>query len=136
MKTCGIEIDNNKVVLVCLEKNDEGTVEISKHSTKIALDDHENSSEVRTFLGTIASHLDTIGADSICIIKRQMKGQFAAGGLSFKIEGLVQCYAAKDVVLISGATIKAFLKKNPNSIVAKYKYQQSALNAAFYLMNK
>lgn len=134
MKTCGIEIDNNKVVLVSLEKNAEDTIEISKHSTKLAIADHEDASVVKAFLSTIHTQLDVIGADTICIIKRQMKGQFSAGGLSFKIEGLIQCYAAKEVTLVSGPTIKAFLKKTPNPIVAKYKYQQNALNAAFYLM--
>ncbi len=136
MKTCGIEIDNNTAILVSLEKYDDGTIEICEHSTKLSLAEHEDSTAVKEFVDILHSQLDTIGADSICIIKRQMKGQFAAGGLSFKIEALIQCYSDVEVELIPLPTIKAFIKKNPMSIKAKYKYQENALKAAFYLISK
>jgi hypothetical protein len=136
MKTCGIEIDNDKAVIVSLEKYDDGTIEICEHSTKLSLAEHENSTAVKEYVDILHSQLDTIGADSICIIKRQMKGQFAAGGLSFKIEALIQCYKDVEVELIPLPTIKTFLKKNPMPIKAKYKYQENALKAAFYLISK
>lgn len=136
MKTCGVEIDNKSVIIVGLEMFDDGTFEICKHSTKVSLTEHESSISVKEFLAEVSSKLDAIGADSISILKRQMKGQFAAGGLSFKIEGLIQCYKPLEVNLISPLTVKAYLKKSPNPITAKYKYQQSALNVAFYLSSQ
>jgi Protein of unknown function (DUF3010) len=136
MITCGIEIDNNTAIILCLEKYDDGNIETCEHSTKIALNDHENADSIKEFADLIYSQLNTIGADKIGIIKRQTKGPYAAGALSFKIESIIQCYKGGRVELIALATIKAFLKRNPKSINSKYKYQENALNTAFYLIKK
>ena len=134
MKTCGIEIDNDKAIIVGLERYEDGTIEICEHSTKIVLNDHEKSESIKDFSDLVHSQLDTIGADRIAVIKRQTKGPYAAGALSFKIESVIQCYKGLDVELIASATIKAYLKKNSMEIKPKYKYLENALQAAFYLM--
>lgn len=136
MKTCGIEIDNDSVIILCLEKYEDGNIEISEHSTKISLNDHESAGSIKEFADLVYSQLDTIGVDKIGIIKRQTKGPYAAGALTFKIESIIQCYKGSDVELIASATIKAFLRKNSMGIASKYKYQENALNAAFYLIKK
>lgn len=136
MKTCGIEIDNDKAILVSLEKYEDGTIEICEHSTKIVLNDHENSNSIKDFSDLVHSQLDTIGANRVAIIKRQTKGPYAAGALSFKIESVIQCYKGLDVELVASATIKAYLKRNALEINPKYKYMENALKAAFYLMKK
>jgi hypothetical protein len=136
MKTCGIEIVNDKAILVNLERYDDGTIEICEHSTKIVLNDHVKSESIKDFSDLVNSQLDTIDASRIAIIKRQTKGPYAAGALSFKIESVIQCYKGLDVELIPFATIKAFLRKNTLDIKPQYKYQENALKAAFYLMKK
>lgn len=136
MKTCGIEIDNDKAIIVSLERYDDDTIEICEHSTKIVLNDHEKSESIKDFSDLVHSQLDTIDASRIAIIKRQTKGPYAAGALSFKIESVIQSYKELDVELIASATIKAYLRKNPIDIKPKYKYQDNALKAAFYLMKK
>ena len=136
MITCGIEIDNNRAIIVCLEKYKDGTIEICEHSTKIVLDNHENSNSVKEFNDLIHSQLDTISPIKIGIVKRQIKGPYAAGGLSFKIESLIQCYKGTKVVLVPLPTIKTYLKKNPRTINPKYKYQENGFNTAYYLMKK
>lgn len=136
MITCGIEIDNDTAIILCLEKYEDENIEICEHSTKISLNDHENASSIKEFADLVYSQLDTIGADKIGIIKRQTKGPYAAGALTFKIESIIQCYKGCDIVLIASATIKAFLRKNPKGITSKYKYQENALDAAFYLIKK
>ena len=136
MKTCGIEIDNNTAIIIAIEKYDDGTSEICENSTKIILNEHETSLNIKEFADLIYFQLDTIGANSISVIKRQTKGQFSAGALSFKIESIIQCYKGSDVVLVALPTVKAFLKKNPNPLKPKYKYQVNALNTAHYLMEK
>ncbi len=136
MKTCGIEIDNEKAIIVSLERYDDGTIEICEHSTKIVLNDHEKSESIKNFSDLVHSQLDTIDARRIAIIKRQTKGPYASGALSFKIESVIQCYKGLDVELIASSTIKAFLKRNAMEINPKYKYQENALKAAFYLMKK
>jgi len=134
MKTCGIEIVNDTALLLCLEQKDDGSVEISKHSTKIKLEEHDNSVKVKQFASAIYEQLDSIDADVIAILKRQSKGQFSAGALSFKIESIVQCYPNKDVSIVAPATVKAFLRKNPIHIQARYKYQENALHLAYLLL--
>ncbi len=134
MKTCGIEITNDTALFLCIEKNENGSVEISKLSTKIKLEEHDNSVNVKQFAATVYARLDDINADAIAIIKRQSKGQFSAGAVSFKIESIIQCYPNKDVSIVAPATVKAFLRKNPLPIQAKYKYQENALNAAHFLL--
>ena len=136
MITCGIEITNDKAIIVCLEEYSDKTVEICEHSTKLTLENHEDSHTVKDFVDIVHSQLDTIGADSIGIIKRQIKGNYAAGGLTFKIEGIVQTYKESDVRLIPLPTIKSFIKKNPMNIQPKYKYQENALKLAYYLLKK
>ncbi len=135
MKTCGIEIDNDTAIIVGIEEYDDNTIEISEHSTKLTLTDHESSVIIKEYMDLIHSQLDTLDSDRIGIIKRQIKGPYAAGGLSFKIESLLQTYKGIDVELIPMPTIKAFIKKNPLKTSTKYKYQDGALKAAYYLIN-
>ncbi|MCY1721359.1 DUF3010 family protein [Prolixibacteraceae bacterium Z1-6] len=134
MRTCGIEIVNDTALLLCIEKNENGNVEINRLSAKIKLEEPDNSVHVKEFAATIYACLDEINADAIAILKRQSKGQFSAGALSFKIESVIQCYPNKDVRIVAPATVKAFLRKNPIQIQAKYKYQENALNAAHFSM--
>ncbi|WP_346861688.1 DUF3010 family protein [uncultured Draconibacterium sp.] len=134
MRTCGIEIINDTALLLCLEKTGDGSLEISKLSTKIKLEEHDNSVHVKQFAASIYAQLNILDADSIAIIKRQSKGQFSAGAVSFKIESIIQCYPNKDVRIVAPATVKAFLRKNPVPTQAKYKYQENALNAAHFLL--
>jgi len=136
MKTCGIEIDNDTAIFVGLEKRNDNTIEINEHSTKLTLTNHESASVIKEYVDLIHSQLDTLNPDKIAIIKRQIKGRYSSGGLSFKIEGLIQTYKGMDVELIPMPTIKAFVKKNPLSINPDFKYQDNALSAAYYLLNK
>jgi hypothetical protein len=136
MKTCGIEIDNDKVIIVAIEEYGDGIVELNEHSAKLQLENHEDSENIKQFSDLIHSQLDTIDADLTCIIKRQMKGPYAAGGLSFKIESLIQCYRPKDIKLVALQTIKAYFKKHSQDLKPKYKYQENALLAANFMLKK
>ena len=136
MITCGIEIDNDKAIIVCLELYEDGIIEICEHSTKVVLNNHEKSDSIKDFSDLVHSQLDIIGASRIAVIKRQTKGPYAAGALSFKIESVIQCYKGLNVELIASPTIRAYLKRNSMNIKPKYKYQENALKTAFYLMKK
>lgn len=133
MKTCGIEIDKHEAIFVCIEKYDDGNIEITNDLKKITLLNDENPVQLWDFFDLIKSHLDTINPKEIAIIKLS-KGKFSASSISFKIEALLQLYRGNKIKLIASTTLTAFYKKNHIPLIAKYKYQEPALKLAYYLM--
>ncbi|MDF2433165.1 MAG: hypothetical protein JWP44_2796 [Mucilaginibacter sp.] len=135
MKTCGIEIDKHEVIFVCLEKYDDDNIEITSDLKKISLLNDEDPVQIWVFFDLIKSHLDTINPDKVAIIKLS-KGKFSASSISSKIEGILQLYRNSQIKLIAPTTLTAYYKKNDIPLTAKYKYQESALKLAYYLMIK
>ena len=135
MKAIGIEIDKKRAICFALEKDAEGTY--SNHTGKFKYfeikDDHDNS-EIQNFQSTVHAFFDTINPDFIAIITRQTKGKFASSPLSFKLEGLIQCYAKVDISFSAKATLTAHYKKNPFSILFDNNYQENAAKLAGYLL--
>ena len=98
-------------------------------------DDQENS-EILDFQSTIHAFFNNINPQSIAIITRQTKGRFASSPVSFKLEGLIQCYEKVNVEFISPKTLNAFYKKNSFSIPYDNNYQENAARLANYLLNR
>ena len=134
MTVLGISLEGSTAIFSGLEKTSSEIVTISSKFRKLELKDHLDSKEVQSFLETVHSFFEGIQFDRIAIIKRGTKGSFAASPISFKIEGLIQTYKSKDIEFIAPATLRAFYKKNTNTTVLKYKYQKSANDLAFYLL--
>jgi hypothetical protein len=135
MKTCGIEIDKNEVIFICLEKYDDGNIEITHDLKKLTLLNDEDPLQIWGFFDLIKSHLDSINPDKVALIKLS-KGKFSASSVSYKIEGILQLYREKQIKLIAQTTLTAHYKKNGIPLIAKYKYQESALKLAYYLMTQ
>lgn len=135
MKVLGISLEGSTAIFSGLQKTDSEIIDIANKLKKLELKDHLKSNEVQSFLETVHSFLEENNFDRIAIIKRGTKGSFAASPISFKIEGLIQTYKNKDIEFIAPATLRAFYKKNTNTIIPKYKYQAASNDLAFYLLH-
>jgi len=134
MKTVGIQIDGNKMIIGVIEKYDDGNTELSELSRKLELLNHLDNAEVRNFKDELYSALDIIGATRIAYVVRNPKGQKSASPLSFKLEGILQLYPGLEVESYWPATTNAFYKKNSYKDLIKFNYQDKALKLATYLI--
>jgi hypothetical protein len=136
MKVLGISIEANKAIFSALEKDaNQMITEIPNAPKKLELKDHLDSKEVRSFTKDLHAYLEQQAFDKVGIITRGMKGRFAASPISFKIEGLIQLSPNTEIEFIAPATLRAYYKKNENSVEPKYSYQKDACDLAFYLIN-
>lgn len=135
MITCGIDLQGSEAILVMLRKKGSVIEDITGKFKRISIADDTNFKEVRSFFDTINNHFNTMSPERIAIIKRSKTGPYAAGGMSFKIEGLIQLYPNRNVPLISPLTINAYKKKNNINSAPVNKYQQEAYFLAHYLLH-
>lgn len=135
MKAIGIEIDKKRAICFALEKDAQGTFSNLNGKFKyLEIKEDHNNSEIQSFQSTIHAFFENINPDFISIISRQTKGKFASSPLSFKLEGLIQCYNKVDVAFIAKATLTAHYKKKPFSILYDNNYQENAAKLAGYLL--
>ena len=71
----------------------------------------------------------------IILLRQILKGQFF-NIRPFKIEGLIQLYPNKDVILISPNTLRKFDKDHSPEIKPKFKYQKDSYLLALYLLKE
>lgn len=136
MKVIGIAIDKNKAVFYVLEKkSDETLINLTGDFRFITLKNDTDNSVVRNFQSTIFSYFDDIQPDRIAILTRQTKGRFKSAPLSFKIEGLIQCYEETDIEFVSPHKILSFFKKNEFMLDLEHEYQEKAAKLAVYLIS-
>ncbi len=136
MKAIGIDIDKKRAICFAIEKEAEGSYTNLTGKVKYfeIKDDHDNS-ELRNFQQVIHAFFERINPDFIAIVSRQTKGRFAASSVSFKLEGLIQCYDKTNVTFVAKPTLAAYYKKNPLLIKFDNNYQENASKLAGYLLN-
>ncbi len=136
MKVIGIDIDKTKAIFYALEKDADGNYSNMTGILKnITLNDDTDNSKVREFQSTIFSFFEKIQPDRIAILKRQTKGRFKAAPLSFKVEGLIQCYPKTEIEFLPPTTITAYFKKNEFNFQYEHNYQEMAAKLAYYLLS-
>jgi len=137
MKVIGIEINKKRAICFALEKDSQGTyINLTGQFTYLEIKENQDNMEIKNFQSTMHAFFDSINPDVIAIISRQIKGKFSASPLSFKIEGLIQCYDKVDVEFISPRTITAYFKKNELTVPFDNVFQESAVKLAHYLLNR
>jgi hypothetical protein len=135
MKSIGIEIDKKRAICFALEKDALGTfINLTGKFKYLAIKDDLDNNEIQNFQSTIHTFFENINPDRIAIISRQTKGKFASSPLSFKLEGLIQCYNKINVEFIAKATLTAHYKKNSFTIPYDNNYQENAARLANYLL--
>ena len=137
MKVIGIAIDKAKAVFYALEKKDDDRLINRTGEFKfLTLKNDTDNSAIRTFQSSIFSFFDDIQPDRIAILTRQTKGRFKSAPLSFKIEGLIQCYEEIDIEFVSPHKILSYFKKNEFILDLEYEYQEKAARLAYYLISQ
>jgi hypothetical protein len=134
MITCGIEILGRRAVWVFLERTDEGLRDVSGRRTQLVLEDDQDPGAVRAFCRTAHAWLDEGGPERVGILQRKKAGTFAAGGTTFKIEGLIQLYPALPVEIVAPQSLRAFAKETAPRLAPRFKYQAQAWLLALLLL--
>ena len=134
MKVIGVDIDKSKAIFYALEKDKNGnTINLTGDFKYLTLSDDTNNSRVREFQSAVHSFFDVITPDRIAILKRQTKGRFKSSPLSFKVEGLIQCYEKVDIEFLPPITISTYFKKNDFTLQLEHNYQEAAAKLACFL---
>jgi Protein of unknown function (DUF3010) len=105
MIICGIELSASEARLVLLDGTRAAYTHVAVAPPKIVLADDENPDEVKAFKEAMYAFLRENHVEQIAIKKRNKRGDYSGGPVSFKMEGLVQLYPECDVVLTSPQTI-------------------------------
>lgn len=131
-----MELEGTKAIFYALEKLADGKLQdiTGKFKTVSIADDTDNS-QIREFQSTVHTFFDNVNPNGIGILKRMAKGKFASSPLSFKLEGLIQCYQKCEIELVSPLTLTAYYKNNDFVLDTAHKYQINAARLAQYLMN-
>jgi hypothetical protein len=132
MIVCGIELSGSEAKLAVLEGTKDDFIWKDIKPKKMGLPDDENSAEVRAFRDSIFAFLRENQIDVIAIKKRNKRGEFSGGPISFKLEGIIQLYEDCSIKLLAPITISNINKKrSPQKPVELNKYQYSAFETAF-----
>lgn len=135
MKVIGIDIDKTKAIFYILEEDQYGNLQNRTGSFRsLTLTDDTDNATIRTFQSTVHSFFDKTNPDRIGILKRQTKGRFRSAPLSFKIEGLLQCYEEIEIEFVQPIRVSGFFKKNDFILDLEFDYQEDAAKLAWYML--
>jgi hypothetical protein len=136
MKVVGIDIDKTKAIFYVLEKDANGNIiNRTGEFRYLILNNDTDNSAVREFQSAIHSYFDDINPDRIAILTRQTKGRFKSAPLSFKVEGLIQCYEKLEIEFYPLITISTHFKKNNFDLQLEHNYQERAAKLAYFLLS-
>jgi len=131
MKICGVEIKGSEAIFAVASRATGALEHLPLATRKIALEDDDESANVKTFAARISTFVRENDITQIAIKKRSKKGEFAGGPTTFKIETIFQLLEGCDVTLLSPQTINAQFKKHNFELPAALnKYQHEAYKAA------
>ena len=137
MKVIGIQIDKTKAIFYVVDKDGYDAIKSLKDDCKyLVLKNDTDNAEVRKYQSDVHLYFNDINPDRIAILSRQTKGRFRSAPLSFKIEGLIQCYEEIDIEFVSGPKMNAFYKKNDFDLPLEFDYQEAAAKVAYYIASQ
>ena len=135
MRVCGIELVGNEAIIAIMQLKD-GLYDVPQvRANKFVLVDGINTDPLKKFQFEIAQFLKDYKVDAVAIKQRALKGKFAGGTLTFKMEGALQVLADVNVIVASSSYIKDGLSKAKNRPTAielgLKKFQEPAMLTAF-----
>ncbi|MFP5080117.1 DUF3010 family protein [Pedobacter sp. JCM 36344] len=141
MRSIGIQIDANEIILVVLNRDATGIITQTDGCVKFNIADHTISTQVQQFRDQVNSTFDLIAPTTIGVKMRNAKATATGkvrppSPVSFKLEGIIQLYTKCPIEFVWSQTITAFKKKNGAIPASKNKYQQDAYDIAHYLLSK
>lgn len=108
MVVFGIELKGSDAIVVVVEKANDGQC-IGKEYKKISLNS-TNQDDAQSFRDLFVALIDQYSPSKIVINTRQQKGEYAAGAVTFVMEGILLTLNQVDVISVAGASIRAKLK--------------------------
>jgi hypothetical protein len=137
MKICGVDIKGSQARLAIVEGDGESFSLTESDPKRVDLDDDESTAHVRSFAEVFHSLIRDHKIDHVGIKKRNKRGEYAGGPITFKIEGILQLLDGCEVHLLAPATIAASLRKKPaQKPAALLKYQEAAFETAVALLRR
>ncbi|MCM8542551.1 MAG: DUF3010 family protein [Lentisphaeraceae bacterium] len=130
MKSLGIELKGSTCIGVLADSNLNNLA-----SLKLEIADSYNNEDIQNFTNEFQTFIQKHQPDHVLIKKRQEKGKFAGGAVSFKMEGLIQIATNSNTAFVSGTQLNAFIKKAPANLPEVKKYQSQALFCALYALD-
>lgn len=134
MKICGVVILGSDANLAIVSPDGAGSVQYHPCDTRrISLDNEKSTQSLEAFAKAIASFAHENEIDAFCVKERALTGRMAGGGVSFKIETLIQLRGGKDVYFVHPITLKKFAKSNHGGSPAGIQaYLEAAYRAGAY----
>ena len=135
MRVCGVELKDNDAI-ICIMQREHGLYDVPKvRATKITLADAVNTEHLKKFQFNFLQLLKDYQVDEIAIKQRDLKGKFAGGAVTFKMEAVLQLLENYPVRLVSTTYIKeglslAQVKPDPIELGLK-KFQKEAMLTCF-----
>ena len=131
MIICGVEIKGSEAIFALATGQGAALSHLPLATRKLALDDDDESANVKDFATRIAAFVRENGISHVAIKKRSKKGEFAGGPTTFKIETVFQLLTDCEVTLLSPQTINAQHKKHAIELPGSLnKYQHEAYKTA------
>jgi Protein of unknown function (DUF3010) len=135
MIICGVELTANDAV-ICLLNLDAQQFNIPDcRVRKLSLQKNHSRENLRHFQTSFAKLMADYGVDKVVIRERAVKGKFAGGAVSFKLESAIQLIADLEVELLSATTIKNALTESPLPVpfadTGLKVFQEAAFNVAY-----
>lgn len=113
MRICGVTITGSDANLAIVSPDNLGSVQYHPTATrKISLANEKSVDSLKAFGKSIAAFAHEHGVEAFCIKAREHTGLRSGGGISFKIETLIQLFGGKDVHFVHTKTLKKFSKSN------------------------
>jgi hypothetical protein len=131
MRICGVDISGGDAVVALVDVAAGSITPVGSDTKRISLKDDEAQDSLRLFADTFGAFLRNNNVELVAIKKRNKKGQFAGGSVTFKIEGIIQLTAPCAVRLVSSQTVSAAQRKHAiESPPEMNKYQHDAFLTA------
>jgi hypothetical protein len=131
---CGIDIAGRRAVFVLLRREADRIADLTGRHTQLQIENPDEPKALRRFRRSAHALLDRWQPDRIAIVERRKSGRFAAGGTTFKLEGLLQVYAPADVTLVAPVLLRQFSKEQRPKLTPRFQYQKNAYLLAHYLL--
>lgn len=132
--SCGIDISARRAIFVFLRQTGARIEDVTGKQTQIKIGDDDDPGEVRRFCRGAHAIFERKRPDRIAIVQRKKIGNFASGGTTFKLEGLLQLYPQKDVTIVAPLLLRQFSKDQRPILTPRFSYQKNAYLLARYLL--
>ena len=135
MRICGVDLNGNDAVICMLEQDKGEFILPDCRVRKLMLKKEHTGKDLRLFQFEFEKLMIDYGVDKVVIKERLLKGKFAGGAISFKLESAIQLIADLDVSILTPSQIKSTLSENPLPVLfpdtGLKAFQEAAFKAAY-----